>query len=365
MSENQLVRLEQPPHKRQLCGAILLALALAGCTGPAAPAPTSPPATAAPSAPPATQTTAATSPPATAAPTAPPATPTTAPTAAPTPQPESAYDNLSDPISLLASLYSAINLKDYQRAYGYWQTPPSPTLDEFARGYADTASVELIVGPPPRYEGAAGSQYASIPTVLVSSQVDGSRQLFAGCYVARRANPAIEGAPKDGAWHLNQATIAAAPAGSDLGALLDKACESQGADPRGYDNPSTPIDLLASFYDAVNRKQYLRAYAYWVTPPAPSADEFARGYADTTAVLLAVRPPGRLGAAAGSQYTSIPTLLVATHADGSRHTFAGCYVAQRPNQGDDAPWRLYDATIAEAPAGADQAGLLQQACPPS
>src|SRR2546427_10242 len=59
--------------------------------------------------------------------------------------------------------------------------------------------------------------------------------------------------------------------------------------PLAYDNRASPIDLLASFYNAVNRQEYARAYGYWETPPS-SYDQFAAGYANTAAVQLIAQP---------------------------------------------------------------------------
>jgi hypothetical protein len=279
------------------------------------------------------------------------------------PQP-AAYDNPDTPLDMLASYYNAVNRQEYQRAYNYWQNPPSSYAD-FVQGYADTASVQLIVQPPTFIEGAAGSAYASIPTVLVATQRDGSQQLFAGCYATRKSNLRPPDIPKEDTWHLYSATIAPAQAGASIAALLAQACQNQQAP--AYDNPNSPIDLLASFYDAVNRQEYQRAYGYWQNPPSSYAD-FVQGYADTASVQLIVQPPASVGAAAGSLYASIPTVLVATHRDGGQQLFAGCYVTRKANlHPPDIPkedvWHLYSATIAPAQAGASIATLLEQGCP--
>ena len=54
------------------------------------------------------------------------------------------------------------NAREYEHAYRYWEAPPG-NLQDFARGYAETASVQLIVQPPTRIEGAAGSLYVGSP----------------------------------------------------------------------------------------------------------------------------------------------------------------------------------------------------------
>jgi hypothetical protein len=288
------------------------------------------------------------------------------PTTQPGATPAAPYEDRTDPVRMLASYYNAINRKEYQRAYGYWERPQEP-LDQFAQGYADTATVLLVVRPPTRTEGAAGSVYANIPTLLVATHIDGSKPTFSGCYVARRSNvPINNGRPEDNPWSIYSAGIAAAPAGADDATLLNQACPaSQGPQASAaYENRGDPVGLLASYYNAINRKDYQRAYGYWGTPPSPP-DQFAQGYADTAWVLLAVVPPTFIDAGAGNQFASIPTLLFATHTNGSKATFSGCYVMRRANpqiEGapNDGAWRIERASI--APAGADAMALLAQAC---
>src|SRR5205085_1820450 len=100
--------------------------------------------------------------------------------------------------------------------------------------------------------------------------------------------------------------------------------------PQSYDTRTSPVDLLASFYNAINRHEYARAYGYWETPPS-SYDQFVAGYADTTAVQLLIAPPTNFQGAAGSSFVGIRSALIATHGDGSQQTFAGCYTARASN----------------------------------
>ena len=146
--------------------------------------------------------------------------------------------------------------------------------------------------------------------------------------------------------------------------------------PAFYEQRDTPQHLLQSYYNAINRKEYRRAYGYWERPGTsatsvpPAYPQFVRGYADTSSVALTVGTPDMQGAA-GSTYADVPVVLVATHTDGTVHTFYGCYMARRLNAGVSPSdplatlWHLYNrATINVAPPGAAPAALLNQKCQP-
>jgi heat shock protein HslJ len=133
------------------------------------------------------------------------------------------FENLNSPVDLLASYYNAINRQEYQRAYAYWENPPDP-YDAFVNGFADTASVQLIVQPPTYYGGAAGSLYVSIPTVLIAQHYDGTQLTFAGCFVTRKSNLSPPDIPQEDVWHLYSAEIAQVPNNSVIPTLLIQAC---------------------------------------------------------------------------------------------------------------------------------------------
>ena len=101
-------------------------------------------------------------------------------------------DDRSDATALLRSYYNAINRKEYARAWGYFgDDKPARDFDAFARGYADTDSVELRTGTASE-EGAAGSVYFQLPVAIRATGADGADKVFAGCYVARLADPGVQ-----------------------------------------------------------------------------------------------------------------------------------------------------------------------------
>lgn len=129
-----------------------------------------------------------------------------------------------------------------------------------------------------------------------------------------------------------------------------------------YDNQNSPVDLLASYYNAIERGEYERAYAYWENAPQ-TFNEFAAGFEDTLAIQLIVQPPTRMDGAAGSVYVQIPTVLFAGHTDGTLHTYSGCFVTRRSNiePADTTTWHLYDATLTETDLN-NIATMLSEAC---
>jgi hypothetical protein len=182
--------------------------------------------------------------------------------------------------------------------------------------------------------------------------------VFVGCYVAHKIN--IDPA---GLWGIDRAQIGQVDASAALPPLLAQACAAFGVPAPAsvkYDNRSRPADMLASFYNAIDRREYARAYGYWEKSPS-SYDQFVAGYADTASVQLLITPPTNFQGAAGSSFVGIPTLLIATHNDGSQQTFAGCYTARASNVQPDG-WRLFRADIAPVPNNPPVAPLLARDC---
>ena len=134
---------------------------------------------------------------------------------APSPnEPQAAND---DPVAALTAYYVAINERNFQEAYRYWESPAS-SFNTFTRGFADTERSRLFVEPPAPVEGAAGSLYAEIPTIVVAETRNGER-LFAGCYVMRRRND------REGTWRIYRANLLPVAANAPLTRRLSTSCQ--------------------------------------------------------------------------------------------------------------------------------------------
>ncbi|WP_246727730.1 DUF1176 domain-containing protein [Chelativorans sp. Marseille-P2723] len=90
------------------------------------------------------------------------------------------------------------------------------------------------------------------------------------------------------------------------------------------DDRSSPEVLVRSLYNAINRKEYARAYAYFGTPPAQSLDDYKKGYEKTQRVEVTTGAVTADGAA-GSIFYGIPVAIRAYGTDGSEQVFKGCY----------------------------------------
>ncbi|MFI5257562.1 MAG: hypothetical protein ACHQRK_09900 [Gemmatimonadales bacterium] len=119
-------------------------------------------------------------------------------------------DTSADPVRVVSDYYAAISARDFARAYLLWSDDgraSGKTLDEFARGFEQMASVVATVGDAGRIEGAAGSRFVEVPVEIRSHQRDGIIQRFRGHYTLRRT--VVTGATDaQRRWHLYSAAIA-------------------------------------------------------------------------------------------------------------------------------------------------------------
>jgi Protein of unknown function (DUF1176) len=108
---------------------------------------------------------------------------------------EDAYlDNRSSAEELVRSLYNAVNNHDYARAFDYFASPPAKDFAAFQSGYEHTARVDVITGEVVG-DGAAGSTYFSVPTIIKATDDKGVAKVFIGCYTIRQVNGPIQEPP--------------------------------------------------------------------------------------------------------------------------------------------------------------------------
>lgn len=96
-------------------------------------------------------------------------------------------------------------------------------------------------------------------------------------------------------------------------------------EPPYLDDRSTPEAVISSYYNAINRAEYARAYYYFGADFAPGYDSWEFGYSDTSHVEVSFGQSAQEGAA-GSIYWTLPVKLDVTSSEGVEHWYyAGCY----------------------------------------
>jgi len=127
-------------------------------------------------------------------------------------------------------------------------------------------------------------------------------------------------------WRFAMKSLLAAMAVSMLSANVAWATE-----PPYLDDRSDAASLIRSLYNAINRREYSRAWDYFGdTKPASDFESFVKGYQKTSEVHVVTGEAGAEGAA-GSTYFNIPVAILAREEDGGEAVFSGCYTARLSN----------------------------------
>ncbi|MGD0707877.1 MAG: hypothetical protein ABSA51_05430 [Anaerolineaceae bacterium] len=313
-------------------------------------------------------------------------TATVAPTASSTSTSAANYiDDRSTPISLITSLFNAINRKEYLRAYSYWSNPASTlgTLAAYTAGYADTASVALVFGTVTGDAGA-GQMYYTVPVILKGTAINGVQGNYAACYVVHLAQPGNFGAPPITPMSIERGMATGISLSTSDSTALANACTgsdypisqpvSFGAptlniDKSNYlDNRSGPIETVSSYLNALNSKQYVRAYSYWQNAAStlgPYAT-YANGYANTDTITATFGTVSS-DAGAGQLHYQVPIAMTVLTTSSTTQLFVGCYtlhLAQPAVQGvyPFQPMGITAGTFTQYSSSTDVSSLLTTAC---
>ena len=149
--------------------------------------------------------------------------------------------------------------------------------------------------------------------------------------------------------------------------LLTLASPALAQDEAPYlDDRSTPEAVIASFYNAIDRHEYARAWSYYQDGEGVAPFEtFVKGYAETVSVDVQFGQMAQEGAA-GSTYYEQPVYLDVTNSDGSHSKFGGCYtlrLAQPANQAEP-PFRPLHIVSGKLKRDRGEANFAAARCEP-
>jgi hypothetical protein len=332
--------------------------------------------------------------------TQPPATATTVPSEAPTataaptitstalpsvsPSKDNYIDDRSTPSQVIVSYFNAINRQEYSRAYGYWRDPVNSLggFNGFVNGYLDTASVDLVFGQITGDAGA-GQMYYTVPVILKAVKTNNVHSNWSACYVLHMSQPGNFGAPPIIPMGIIRGSAKSVSLNTSDDTVLASACsgETTGGDEVSatgtsldiskdnyLDNRSGPIETVSSLLNALNLKQYVRAYSYYSNTVAypGSYSSYAVGYLDTdtiTTTFGAVQSEG----AAGSIYYTVPLAMKVNTTTNTTQTFVGCYTLRLAQPGVQAtppfhPMSITAGEFKQVDNNVDVNPMLSTAC---
>ena len=252
-------------------------------------------------------------------------------------------DDRSNPVTLISSYFNAVNRKEYLRAYSYWRDPETAlgTLTNFTNGYANTASVSLVFGTITGDAGA-GQMYYTVPVRLKGIASNGVHSDYAACYVVHLSQPGFYGAPPITPMNIDRGTAEPVNVNAADADVLAEACtgpdypisspvsvgpSSLDISKNNYlDNRSDPIATVSSYLNALNSKQYVRAYSYSQNPASEFGpySSYEAGYADTDVITVTF---GTVlsDAGAGNLTYKVPLAMKVLTTSAATQTFVGCF----------------------------------------
>jgi hypothetical protein len=118
---------------------------------------------------------------------------------------------------------------------------------------------------------------------------------------------------------------ATAPAPAETPATKQPSETGTQTPPEYLDDRSNPEALIKSYYNAINRQEYARAFSYYAADSQPQPfPQFQAGYETTASVSVLFGKAVGEGAA-GSAYWSQPLAIKSEAKDGTVTVFNGCY----------------------------------------
>ncbi|GHC61854.1 DUF1176 domain-containing protein [Limoniibacter endophyticus] len=126
-----------------------------------------------------------------------------------------------------------------------------------------------------------------------------------------------------------------------VGVTLAQEAASPGAENQRQQEAATPPDykddrttgaaLVESYFNAIARKEYNRAWSYFDSDkPSKTFEDFVAGFKGTRDIEIEIGKPEEEGAA-GSVYTNVPVAIRSVDDKGQEKVFTGCYTARSVN----------------------------------
>ncbi|ACZ09831.1 Uncharacterised protein [Sebaldella termitidis] len=91
-----------------------------------------------------------------------------------------------------------------------------------------------------------------------------------------------------------------------------------------YDDVSSPEHVMLSFENAINTKDFQRAWNYWKLKPGPDFEKWKKGYSDTKHIDLYYKYKDS-DAGAGNRWVTYNVKIFSEDTKGKKHLYEGYY----------------------------------------
>jgi hypothetical protein len=117
------------------------------------------------------------------------------------------------------------------------------------------------------------------------------------------------------------------------------------------DDRSNPIQVVRSYYNAINRKELVRAYSYWspnASPKPPTFEVFQKDFAAVTVTQLETGKTFN-DKTGDTVYYYVPITAYTRQANNRLVTYVGCYTVAQPQAGAPpfVPLGIYSINLEE------------------
>lgn len=183
------------------------------------------------------------------------------------PQPN-AFDDQTTPVNLFRSLVNALNRGEYERAYGYWATPPGG-IDQGGFS-ASFFGIDLVVGlvTAPTYNPSQTE--ARMAGIVLLGMSDGGARADTACYLATRADV-------NSPWQLISNNSMPTTTNDVLGVLDQQAREcGTPLEQLALSKQTTIPEVLFGYYAGLAQDDQAKTAEMWVEGTLPSVPDNLR-----------------------------------------------------------------------------------------
>ncbi|XSG75137.1 hypothetical protein ACP8Y2_23500 [Herpetosiphon llansteffanensis] len=228
-----------------------------------------------------------------------------------------AFDDQTSPIKLFGSLVNALNRQEYERAYGYWASPPG-AIDQ-AGFSASFFGIDAVVGLVTAPTLNASQTEARMAGIVLLGMKDGGARADTACYVATRADA-------NSPWRLSSSKSMPTSSNNVLGVLDQQARECGTPLEQLPLSTQTGIpEVLFSYYAALAQADAAKTAETWIEGTLPNVPDSLR-QSKQLSVYVNVTPVETAAAA------FLQTIVLAD----TNALWVGCYGASKQAE----VWRL-------------------------